>query len=126
MKNVYLIDGARTAFTKFGGSFANTSATQLGTATAIEALKRSNVKPEQVDHVIYGNVIHTEKNASYLNKEKTNVHGGAIALGHPVGVSGARILLSVARELRRRQGKYAIASLCIWGGQGIATVIERV
>ncbi|MDC3412135.1 hypothetical protein NC800_01865 [Aquibacillus sp. 3ASR75-286] len=76
--------------------------------------------------MIYGNVIHTEKNASYLNKEKTNVHGGAIALGHPVGVSGARILLSVARELRRRQGKYAIASLCIWGGQGIATVIERV
>ena len=66
MTNVYIVDGARTAFTEFGGSFAKVDATELGTATAIEALKRSKVKPEQVDHVIYGNVIHTGKNASYL------------------------------------------------------------
>ncbi|MFD1927096.1 acetyl-CoA C-acetyltransferase [Sporosarcina siberiensis] len=68
MRNVYIIDGARTAFTEFGGSFAKVDATTLGTATAIEALKRSNVQPEQVDHVIYGNVIHTGKNASYLSR----------------------------------------------------------
>lgn len=66
MRNVYIVDGARTAFTVFGGSFAKVGATELGTTTAIEALKRSKVKPEQVDHVIYGNVIHTGKNASYL------------------------------------------------------------
>ena len=68
MSNVYIINGARTAFTEFGGSFAKVDAATLGTATAIEALKRSKVKPEQVDHVVYGNVIHTGKNASYLSR----------------------------------------------------------
>lgn len=68
MNDIFIVDGARTAFTKFGGSFVNTSATELGKATAVEALKRSNVDPAQVDHVIYGNVIHTEKNASYISR----------------------------------------------------------
>lgn len=68
MSNVYIVDGARTAFTGFGGSFATVDAVTLGTATAIEALKRSKVQPEQIDHVIYGNVIHTGKNASYLSR----------------------------------------------------------
>ncbi len=68
MNDIYIVDGSRTAFTKFGGSFAGTGATQLGTATAVEALNRSNVDPEQVDHVVYGNVIHTEKNASYISR----------------------------------------------------------
>lgn len=66
MKDVYIIAGARTAFTSFGGSFANVSADALGTATAVEAMKRANVQPEQIDHVIYGGVIHTGVNASYL------------------------------------------------------------
>lgn len=66
MKKVYLIDGARTAFTAFGGSFASVTATELGTVTAKEALKRSNVAPDHVDHVIYGNVIHSETNAAYI------------------------------------------------------------
>lgn len=61
-----------------------------------------------------------------LNREKTNVNGGAIALGHPVGASGARILLSLAYELRNTGSKYGLASLCIGGGQGIAMVIENV
>jgi acetyl-CoA acyltransferase 2 len=60
-----------------------------------------------------------------LDRTKSNVNGGAIALGHPVGASGARILLSLAYELRRRNGRYGLASLCIGGGQGIAMVIER-
>lgn len=66
MTNVYIVDGARTAFTAFGGSFAGVDAVQLGTATAVEALKRSGVKPEQVDHVIYGGVITTGPNTAYL------------------------------------------------------------
>lgn len=66
MTNVYIVDGARTAFTAFGGSFAGVDAVQLGTATAVEALKRSGVKPEQVDHVIYGGVITTGPNSAYL------------------------------------------------------------
>ena len=66
MTNVYIVDGARTAFTAFGGSFAAVDAVQLGTATAVEALKRSGVKPEQIDHVVYGGVIATGPNSAYL------------------------------------------------------------
>jgi len=61
-----------------------------------------------------------------LNPEKVNVNGGAIALGHPVGASGARILHSLALELKERQGKYGLATLCIGGGQGISVIIESV
>lgn len=58
--------------------------------------------------------------------EKLNVNGGAIALGHPVGSTGSRLLVTLAHELRRRKGKYGIASLCIGGGQGGAVIIENL
>lgn len=61
-----------------------------------------------------------------LNREITNVHGGAIALGHPVGASGARLLLTLALEMKRSHIHYGLASLCIGGGQGISMVIETV
>ena len=61
-----------------------------------------------------------------LDREKSNVNGGAVALGHPVGASGARLALTVLHELKRRQGRYALASLCIGGGQGIAMVFEAL
>jgi acetyl-CoA acetyltransferase family protein len=59
-----------------------------------------------------------------LDREKVNVNGGAIALGHPIGMSGARLPLTLAYELRRRGLKRGVASLCIGGGMGIATLIE--
>lgn len=61
-----------------------------------------------------------------LPNETTNVNGGAIALGHPLGASGTRITINLVYELRRRQAKYAIGSACIGGGQGISLLIERV
>jgi acetyl-CoA C-acetyltransferase len=57
---------------------------------------------------------------------RVNPNGGAIAIGHPLGASGARLVLSAARELQRRNGRYAVVSLCIGVGQGLAVVIERV
>lgn len=60
-----------------------------------------------------------------LNPDKTNVNGGAIAIGHPLGASGTRVILTLAYELRRRNLKYGVASLCIGGGQGIAIVLEN-
>jgi acetyl-CoA acyltransferase len=60
------------------------------------------------------------------NSEKVNPHGGAIALGHPLGMSGARLVLTAARQLQRIKGRYALASMCIGVGQGIATLLERV
>ena len=59
-----------------------------------------------------------------LDRAKVNVNGGAIAIGHPLGASGARILLTLLLELRRRGKKYGVASACIGGGQGIAIIIE--
>jgi len=61
-----------------------------------------------------------------LDLGKVNVSGGAIALGHPLGCSGARILTTLVHELRRRGGRYGLATMCIGVGQGIATIIERV
>lgn len=103
----------------------------IGPVPAIkQALERANLTLEQMDLI----EINEAFAAQYLAVEKelgldrsiTNVNGGAIALGHPVGVSGTRILLAAAYELKRRGGKYAVASLCIGGGQGIAMIIEAV
>jgi acetyl-CoA C-acetyltransferase len=61
-----------------------------------------------------------------LEDSRVNPNGGAIALGHPLGCSGARIALTAARQLQRSGGRYALVSLCIGVGQGMAIVIERV
>jgi acetyl-CoA acetyltransferase family protein len=61
-----------------------------------------------------------------IDEERLNVNGGAIALGHPLGCSGARLAGTLARELRRRGAKYGIATLCVGVGQGLATVFEAV
>jgi acetyl-CoA acetyltransferase len=61
-----------------------------------------------------------------IDLNRLNVNGGAIALGHPVGMSGSRIIIHARRELARRGHKRALATLCIGGGQGIATVFERL
>ena len=61
-----------------------------------------------------------------LNPEKVNVNGGAIALGHPVGATGAIIMTKLIYELRKRKGKYGLATMCIGGGQGISVIIEAI
>ncbi|GCE35785.1 acetyl-CoA acetyltransferase [Sporomusaceae bacterium FL31] len=61
-----------------------------------------------------------------FSKEKVNVNGGAIALGHPIGASGARILVTLIHAMEQRQVQRGLATLCIGGGQGVATIIERI
>ena len=61
-----------------------------------------------------------------LDRSKTNVNGGAIALGHPLGATGTRLVLTVLNELRRRNRRYGLATACIGGGQGIAMIVERL
>jgi acetyl-CoA acetyltransferase family protein len=61
-----------------------------------------------------------------LDRTRTNVNGGAIALGHPLGATGTRLVLTLLNELKRRGGKYGLATACIGGGQGIAMIVERV
>jgi acetyl-CoA C-acetyltransferase len=60
-----------------------------------------------------------------LDPERVNVNGGAIALGHPLGMSGARLVVSLLHELRRREGRYGLATLCVGVGQGVAALFER-
>jgi acetyl-CoA C-acetyltransferase len=60
-----------------------------------------------------------------FNKEILNVNGGAISLGHPIGASGARVLVTLIHEMNRRGARYGLATLCIGGGQGVATIVER-
>jgi acetyl-CoA acetyltransferase len=61
-----------------------------------------------------------------LDPDKVNIDGGAIALGHPLGSSGGRLVTMLAHQLRRTGGRYGLATMCIGVGQGIATVIERI
>jgi len=60
-----------------------------------------------------------------LDRDKVNVNGGAIALGHPIGASGARVLVTLLHEMRRRNARKGLASLCIGGGMGVALAVER-
>jgi len=61
-----------------------------------------------------------------LDRDKTNVNGGAIALGHPLAATGTRLVLTMLLELRRRHGHYGLATACIGGGQGIAIICEAM
>jgi acetyl-CoA acetyltransferase len=61
-----------------------------------------------------------------LDRTKTNVNGGAIAIGHPLGATGTRLTTTLIYELRRREAHYGVGSACIGGGQGIALVVERI
>jgi acetyl-CoA C-acetyltransferase len=61
-----------------------------------------------------------------FDQDKVNVNGGAIAIGHPIGASGARILVTLLHAMEARDAKVGLATLCIGGGQGVATIVERV
>jgi acetyl-CoA acetyltransferase family protein len=95
-----------------------------------QALGRAGLKVGDMDLVEINEAFATQYLAVEkelgLDRSKTNVNGGAIALGHPLGASGARLALTLAYELRERGGHHGLASLCIGGGQGIAAIIERV
>ncbi len=103
----------------------------IGPAGAIrEALTKSNLKLEQMDLIevneaFAAQYLAVEKELG-LDRNKTNVNGGAIAVGHPLAASGTRIMNHLVYELERRKAKFAVGSACIGGGQGIAVIIERV
>jgi acetyl-CoA acetyltransferase family protein len=77
----------------------------------------------EVNEAFAGQYLAVEKELG-LDRERTNVNGGAIALGHPLGATGTRLLLTLALELRRRRAKFGLATACIGGGQGIAMIIQ--
>jgi acetyl-CoA acyltransferase 2 len=95
-----------------------------------KALEKAGLKLEQIDLVevneaFAGQYLAVEKELG-LDRSRTNVNGGAIALGHPLAASGTRLVLTVLLELRRRGARYGLATACIGGGQGIAIIVERL
>jgi acetyl-CoA acetyltransferase family protein len=103
----------------------------IGPAPAIQnalaraELKQSDIDLFEVNEAFAPQYLAVEKELG-LPRDKTNVNGGAIALGHPLGASGARITAHLVYELARRSGRYAVGSACIGGGQGLAVVLERI
>lgn len=103
----------------------------IGPVAAIrKLLAETNMTVEQIDLFELNEAFASQSLACMrelgLDPLKTNVNGGAIALGHPLGMSGARLAGTILFELRRRQKKYGIVSLCIGGGQGLATLVEAL
>ncbi|MFN2500081.1 MAG: acetyl-CoA C-acetyltransferase [Pyrinomonadaceae bacterium] len=88
-------------------------------------LKLSDIDVIEVNEAFAAQYLAVEKELG-LVRTRTNVNGGAIALGHPLGATGTRLVLTVLHELQRRAGRYGLATACIGGGQGIAMIVERV
>jgi acetyl-CoA acetyltransferase family protein len=94
------------------------------------ALKKAGLKLEEMDLIevneaFAGQYLAVEKELG-LDRSKVNVNGGAIALGHPLGATGTRLVITLLHELRRRKAKYGLATACIGGGQGIAMIVENL
>jgi acetyl-CoA C-acetyltransferase/acetyl-CoA acyltransferase 2 len=88
-------------------------------------MKLSQMDLVEVNEAFAAQYLAVEKELK-LDRERTNVNGGAIAIGHPLGASGTRIMNHLMYEMQRRNSKYAVGSACIGGGQGLAIVVERV
>jgi acetyl-CoA C-acetyltransferase len=100
------------------------------TPAALKALDRAGLKPEDIDlwelNEAFASVVLKFQKDLNIPNEKLNVNGGAIAMGHPLGATGAMITGTMVDELERRGAKRALITLCIGGGMGVATIIERV
>jgi len=94
------------------------------------ALKKAGLKLDDIDLIevneaFAGQYLAVEKELG-LDRNKVNVNGGAIALGHPLGATGTRLVITLLHELRRRKAQYGLATACIGGGQGIAMIVENL
>jgi acetyl-CoA C-acetyltransferase len=103
----------------------------IGPVYAIpKALEKAGLKLEDIDVIELNEAFAAQAVACIrelgLDMEKTNIYGSGIALGHPVGCTGARIRVTLMTALKERNGKYGLGSLCCGGGQGIAMIIERL
>lgn len=116
--------------TSYGSSGVDPLFMGMGPITASQkSLKKAGLSIEDINLVEANEAFASQTLAVakelHLNPSKTNVNGGAIALGHPIGASGARVLVSLLHEMKRQKVNRGLATLCIGGGQGVAMVVER-
>jgi acetyl-CoA acyltransferase len=103
----------------------------IGPVNAIpKALKAAGLRLEDIDVIELNEAFAVQALAvmrnSELDPEKVNVNGGAIALGHPLGCTGAKLTATILRELDRRNARYGLVTMCVGGGQGAAGIFERI
>ena len=103
------VPATEAALTRAGLTLADMDLIELNEAFAAQAL-----------------AVMQEWKFSDSDRERTNVHGSGISLGHPVGATGGRMLATLAREIHRREARFGLETMCIGGGQGLAAVFERV
>jgi len=144
-----IVDGAAAVVVARAKSFTGNNSTQplarivagaavwvppeimgIGPAPAIRAvlakvgLKLGDIARFEINEAFGAQYIAVERELG-LDRSRVNVNGGAIAIGHPLGATGVRCTLTLARELRRSKGRYGIATACAGGGQGVAILIEN-
>lgn len=114
----------------FGVAGSDPSIMGIGPVEAVrKVLKKTNLKLEDMDLIEANEAFAAQSIAVdrelHFNHDKLNVNGGAIALGHPIGASGARITTTLIHQMKRQKSKYGLATLCIGGGQGIAVILKN-
>jgi acetyl-CoA C-acetyltransferase len=130
LADVVILSAARTPIGRYGGSFRDVHPAELGAVAARAAIERAGLTPDAIDEVFELNEAFAAQVLAVLrdvpiSSDRLNVNGGAIALGHPIGCTGARIVVTLLHELERRAATRGLATLCVSGGMGMALAIER-
>jgi acetyl-CoA C-acetyltransferase len=132
--DVFVLSGVRTAIGKYGGGLAGVPpcdlASAVGPVPAVrQVLDRAGLKVDDIDVFEVNEAFAAQALAVVrelgLPPERTNPNGSGISLGHPIGATGAILVVKALYELRRTGGRYGLVTMCIGGGQGIAAVFER-
>jgi acetyl-CoA C-acetyltransferase len=141
MEDVYVLSAVRTPIGKYGGGLASVPPCDLagveprimgmGPVPAVRTvLERTGLKLDEIDLFEVNEAFAAQALAVTrelgLPPDRTNPNGSGISLGHPIGATGAILTVKALHELRRTGGRYALVTMCIGGGQGIAAVFERM
>jgi len=128
MTQTVIVSAARTAIGSFQGTLAPVRAVELGATVIRAVIERAGWKLEDVDLIEANEAFAVQSLAVRrllgFDPDRVNVNGGAVALGHPIGASGCRVLVTLLHEMQRRTVRRGLATLCIGGGQGIALAVE--
>ncbi len=128
--DVVLAAGVRTPFGDFGKSFKDVPLATLGTHAAKASIARAGLAVAEIDYFEINEAfavvnLHAEQQLG-IPRAITNLYGGGISLGHPPGATGIRMTMTAMQHLADTKGRYAIISMCLGSGMGMATLIEKL
>jgi acetyl-CoA acetyltransferase len=122
------VDGVRTPQGRYGGALAGVRPDDLAAQVFGAVVRRSGVPAQAIDEAIFGAAVQSLAviRRLKLDIDRVNADGGAIALGHPLGCSGARIMVTLLGRMHREDVDRGLAALCVGVGQGVAMLVEKV